>query len=79
VLESRRDQVALGLLATGATTANAFVYPYTLYQHNLWRLASAALFALGFLACVEIVWRALSVSRVDALVSTSRDGRAFQQ
>jgi hypothetical protein len=79
VLESRRDQLALGLLAIGATTANAFVYPYTLYQHNLWRLASAALFALGFVACVGIVWRALSVSRVDASVSTSHDGRAFQE
>jgi hypothetical protein len=59
VLERRRDQLVLGLLAMAATTANAFVYPYTLYQLGLWRAASAVLFVLGFATSAWIVWNAL--------------------
>jgi hypothetical protein len=59
VVEGRREQLALGLAAMAATTANAFVYPYTLQQLGLWRLASAVLFALGLGTSGWIVLHAL--------------------
>jgi hypothetical protein len=58
VLETRREQLLLGLLAMGATTANAFVYPYTLFEHNLWRASSAALFAVGLATTAWLAWQA---------------------
>ena len=64
VLASRRDQLVLGLLAMAATTANAFVYPYTLYEHNAWRAASAVLFTVALATSAWLVWCA--VSRSDA-------------
>lgn len=57
VLRSTRSQLALGALAMGATTANAFVYPYTLFQHGLWRGASAALFVLGVATTGWLAWQ----------------------
>jgi hypothetical protein len=63
VLESRREQLALGAAAMAATTANAFVYPYTLHHLGLWRLASVFLFAVGFGTSVWIVARALRLSQ----------------
>jgi hypothetical protein len=63
VLESRRDQLALGILAIGATTANAFVYPYTLLQQSLWRGASAILFAVALTTCAWLVLRATQLAR----------------
>jgi len=57
-LRTRREQLALGVFAMAATTANAFVYPYTLFQHGLWRAASAALFVLGVATTGWLAWRA---------------------
>lgn len=62
VLESRREQLRLGVLAIVATTANAFVYPYTLYQHELWRAASAVLFVVGLAVSAWLVRRATLVA-----------------
>jgi hypothetical protein len=59
VLESRRSQLALGIAAMGATTANAFVYPYTLQGLGLWKAASAVLFAVGLTTTAAVVFRVL--------------------
>lgn len=61
VVDSRRNQLVLGLLAMAATAANAFVYPYTLFQNGLWRLASAALFGV---AVGTTVWLVRCAERV---------------
>jgi hypothetical protein len=45
VVRTRREQLAVGALATAATCANALVHPYTVPR--VWELASAALFALA--------------------------------
>jgi len=72
VLESPRRQLALGIAAMAATTANAFVYPYTLEQLGLWKAASAVLFAVGLATTAWIVRRSL-----DAPAETGvRMGRA---
>jgi uncharacterized membrane protein len=55
LVESRKTQLALGLAIMAATTANALVYPYTLFQLGLWRLASATLFVIGLTTSVWIV------------------------
>jgi hypothetical protein len=47
LLTSRKEQLALGIAAMAATTANAFVYPYTLHELGLWKFVSALLFAIG--------------------------------
>jgi hypothetical protein len=62
LLESHREQLALGVAAMAATTANAFVYPYTLYELGLWRLSSALLFVVGLGTSVWILLRALRLS-----------------
>jgi hypothetical protein len=62
LVQSRREQPALGAAIMAATTANAFVYPYTLHELGLWRLASALLFALGLATSAWLVWRALHAS-----------------
>jgi Glycosyltransferase family 87 len=62
LVESRREQLALGLAIMAATTANALVYPYTIFQFGLWRLASAALFAVGVAISLWLTWRALERS-----------------
>lgn len=62
VLETRREQLALGALAMAATAANAFVYPYTLYEQHLWRVASAAVFVLGFVTCAWLLVRAVALA-----------------
>jgi hypothetical protein len=59
LLESRRMQLALGIAAMAATTANAFVYPYTLHQLSLWKTASAVLFAVGLATTAWIVRHSL--------------------
>jgi uncharacterized membrane protein len=59
VLESPRRQLALGIAAMVATTANAFVYPYTLQQLGLWKGASAVLFAVGLATTAWLVRRSL--------------------
>jgi hypothetical protein len=72
LLESPRSQLALGVAAMAATTANAFVYPYTLQQLGLWKGASAVLFAVGLATTAWIVRRSL-----DAPAETgARMGRA---
>jgi hypothetical protein len=60
VLGGRREQLALGGLAMAATTANAFVYPYTLYQGSLWRVASSVLFVASLATTTWLVARAVS-------------------
>jgi uncharacterized membrane protein len=62
LVESRREQVVLGVAIMATTMANAFVYPYTLLQLGLWRVASAVLFAVGLATSIWIVVRALQVS-----------------
>jgi hypothetical protein len=42
-----------------ATTANAFVYPYTVHQLSLWKAASALLFVVGLTTAAVVVIRAL--------------------
>jgi hypothetical protein len=59
LLESPRRQLALGIAAMAATTANAFVYPYTLQQVALWKGASAVLFAVGLATTAWLVRRSL--------------------
>ncbi len=72
LLESRKDQLVLGIAAMAATTANAFVYPYTLHALGLWKIASALLFAIGLATSAWIVMRAL---RRSSLAGTVRHGR----
>jgi hypothetical protein len=52
LVESSREQLALGLAIMAATTANALVYPYTLFRFGFWRLASATMFAIGLATSV---------------------------
>ncbi len=42
-----------------ATTANALVYPYSLHQGNLWRVASVVMFAAGLSVSLWLVARAI--------------------
>jgi len=58
LLERRREQLVLGAGVMIATTANALVYPYTLHQANLWRVASAAMFVAGLSVSLWLVIRA---------------------
>ena len=71
LLESRRSQLALGIAAMAATTANAFVYPYTLHELGLWKAASAGLFAVGLATTAWIVRRSLDAP-AEAGVRTGR-------
>ena len=71
LIESRRSQLALGIAAMAATTANAFVYPYTLQQLSLWKAASALLFAVGLATTAWIVRRSLDAP-AEAGVRTGR-------
>jgi uncharacterized membrane protein len=62
LLDGRTDQLVLGVAVMAATTANALVYPHTLFQHNLWRAASAALFLVGLATTAWIVARAVQLA-----------------
>jgi uncharacterized membrane protein len=62
VLRNRIEQLALGVAIMGATTANALVYPYTLFQHGLWRPASAAMFLIGIATSIWILVRAVQLA-----------------
>jgi hypothetical protein len=66
LVESRREQLALGGAVMAATTANALVYPYTTFTFGLWRVFSAILFALGLAMTGWLVLRALRLSRAPA-------------
>jgi uncharacterized membrane protein len=59
MLDSRREQLLLGAGVMLATTTNALVYPYTLHQANLWRVASAVMFAAGLSMSLWLVARAI--------------------
>jgi hypothetical protein len=61
LVNDRVEQLALGVAIMTATTANALVYPYTLVQFGLWRLASAAMFLIGLGTSVWLVVRAVRV------------------
>jgi hypothetical protein len=62
LLDGRTDQLVLGVAIMAATTANALVYPHTLFQHNLWRVASAALFLVSLATTAWIVARAVQLA-----------------
>jgi hypothetical protein len=62
LLRNRIEQLALGVAIVGATTANALVYPYTLFQGGLWRLASAAMFLIGIATSIWILVRAVQLA-----------------
>jgi uncharacterized membrane protein len=66
LLESRRDQLLLGAGVMLATTANALVYPYTLHQADLWRVASAATFIFALWMSAWMVWRAVRLANAVA-------------
>jgi|GEM_PF-3920643 len=68
LVERRVDQLVLGVAIMAATTANALVYPHTLFQANLWRAASAAMFLVSLATTAWIVARAvqLAVARESA-------------
>jgi hypothetical protein len=76
LVESPRDQLALGVSVMAATTANALVYPYTLHQLGLWRLASALVFTAGLGTSGWLVWRSLRVARA-AELSTPPPARSL--
>jgi uncharacterized membrane protein len=62
LLDGRTEQLVLGVAVMAATTANALVYPHTLFQHDLWRAASAALFLVGLATTAWIVARAMQLA-----------------
>jgi Glycosyltransferase family 87 len=66
LIESRREQLAFGGAAMAVTTANAFVYPNTLFAFGLWMVASTLLFATGLAMCVWIVLRAIRTTHAHA-------------
>jgi hypothetical protein len=76
LLRSRIEQLALGIAIACATTANALVYPHTLFQHALWRFASAALFVLGLATTVAIVSRAVTSAGATELERSRSAGQA---
>jgi uncharacterized membrane protein len=63
LVESPKEQLALGLAVMAATTANTFVYPHPLFQFELWRLASATLFIIGLATSIWLAVRAVQHSR----------------
>jgi Glycosyltransferase family 87 len=62
LVERRVDQLVLGVAIMAATTANALVYPHTLFQANLWRAASAAMFLVSLATTAWIVARAVQLA-----------------
>ena len=62
LLDGRTEQLVLGVAIMAATTANALVYPHTLFQANLWRAASAALFLVSLATTAWIVARAVQLA-----------------
>lgn len=72
LLEGRREQLVLGAGVMIATTANALVYPYTLHQANLWRVASAAMFVAGLSVSLWLVVRATRLRGEQASAVTRR-------
>jgi hypothetical protein len=63
LVESRKEQLVLGLAIMAATTANALVFPYAVFQFGLWRAASAVLFLIGLAACAWLAAFAVRSSR----------------
>jgi uncharacterized membrane protein len=62
LVERHVDQLVLGVAIMAATTANTLVYPHTLFQANLWRAASAAMFLVSLTATAWIVARAVQLA-----------------
>lgn len=62
LVERRFDQLVLGVAIMAATTANALVYPHTLFQANLWRAASAAMFLVSLATTAWLVARAVQLA-----------------
>jgi hypothetical protein len=62
LLTGRVEQLGLGVAIMAATTANTLVYPHTLFQLNLWRAASAAMFLVSLATSTWIVVRAVQVA-----------------
>jgi uncharacterized membrane protein len=63
LVESPKEQLAVGLAIMAATTANTFVYPHSLFHLELWRLASATLFVIGLATSIWLAVRAVQRSR----------------
>jgi uncharacterized membrane protein len=72
VIDSGVEQLILGVAMMVATTANALVYPYTLFQFDLWRLASAVMFVTGLGASVWLVSRAVRLGSAGEAAHTAR-------
>jgi hypothetical protein len=72
LLDGRRDQLVLGAGVMLATTANALVYPYTLQQANLWRVASAGMFAVALSMSLWLVTRATRLGGAQASEAARR-------
>jgi uncharacterized membrane protein len=72
LLDGRREQLVLGAGVMLATTANALVYPYTLHQANLWRVASAGMFVAGLSVSLWLVARAARLGGAQASVAKRR-------
>jgi hypothetical protein len=62
LVESPWEELILGGAIMAATTANALVYPYVIFQFGLWRVASATLFVTGLAISVWLCARALQRS-----------------
>jgi uncharacterized membrane protein len=73
LLDRRREQLVLGAGVMLVSTANALVYPYTLQQANLWRVASAAMFVAGLAVSLWLVARATRLGAAQASEVTRRE------
>jgi uncharacterized membrane protein len=62
LVEGRVEQLVLGIAIMAATTANALVYPHTLFQLDLWRAASAVVFVVSLATTAWLVARAVQLA-----------------
>ena len=59
VLDSRREQLLVGIAMCAAGLANVFVYPFALPRYDsTWPLCSAVLFAVGIALTAFLAGRA---------------------
>jgi hypothetical protein len=61
VARTRREQLLIGVAATGASIGNAFVFPFALPHYDLtWPVCSALVFVLGLGLSAWLALRAVS-------------------
>jgi Glycosyltransferase family 87 len=77
LVQSTREQLALGLAIMAASTANALVYPYTLFQFGFWRLASATMFATSLATSVWLAVRAVQRSSAHGSQTAAAPARSL--